>query len=60
MFEIGDLVYRKENPDKRGRICDQDERTKRWRVKWENNRTWNRAEFLIKVNEQPFNKTVNS
>ena len=52
IMNIGDLVYRKEAPGKRGRICEQCPSTKRWRVQWTENRTWNREEFLIKVEEQ--------
>ena len=51
-MNIGDLVYRKEAPGKRGRICEQCPSTKRWRVQWAGKRTWNREEFLIKVGEQ--------
>ncbi len=48
-FDIGDEVYRREAPHKTGVICEIDKATRRYRVKWPRNRTWNREEFLVKV-----------
>ena len=48
-FNIGDTVYRREAPGKRGEICEICPNTGRYRVQWGGKRTWNRGEFLVLV-----------
>jgi hypothetical protein len=48
-FNIGDEVCRREAPHKTGVICEIDEATCRYRVKWSKNRTWNQEKFSVKV-----------
>jgi hypothetical protein len=49
MFQLNDLVYRRDTPGKRGRVCEFCPQTGRIRVKWPARRTWNKPDALVKV-----------
>ena len=51
MFAIDDLVYRREAPGKRGRVCEFCHQSGRIRVQWPARRTWNKPDALVKVRE---------
>lgn len=51
LFNVGDKVYRREAPGKRGVVCEICLKTGRYRVQWGQRRTWNKPESLVKVAE---------